>query len=313
MLLEHGVSNWSEDQVQDWIGLLGLTPEDRVAVQKALAANDTDGEDLGELTQKQWTKVLKKSGVDSDKSAALSEKAFALHQGALGGAIAQSKLLVAQAELAAARKALRENRLAMRSRVVRLVSLTSRHFPELKEHPDVLAFMGSDGLDASDRRRIADYDDVRPLATGRNELLRAKYGGADVCLKAFPLQGDMGAYKREFLRVQQLRHPYIVRYTAAFEDSGTMYLEMEYYKHGSLRNWLETTEPDALQKRAVLRQVLLALACVHSQGIVHSDIKGEVRVYTTCHQSLPFVFSAPVFSLSGKSLVRVALCSARMC
>jgi hypothetical protein len=297
VLLEHGVSNWSEEQVQDWIGLLGLTPEDKVAVQKALAANDTDGEDLEELTQKQWTKVLKKSGVDSDKSAALSEKAFALHQGALGGATAQSKLLVAQAELAAARKALRENSLAMRSRVVRLVSLTSRHFPELKEHPDVLAFMGSDGLDASDRRRIADYDDVRPLATGRNELLRAKYGGADICLKAFPLQGDMGAYKREFLRVQQLRHPYIVRYTAAFEDSGTMYLEMEYYKHGSLRNWLETTEPDALQKRAVLRQVLLALACVHSQGIVHSDIKGEVRVYTTLSPvSSVCVFSTCLFS-----------------
>jgi serine/threonine protein kinase len=206
-------------------------------------------------------------------------------------------MLVAQAELAAARKALQENRLAMRSRVVRLVSLTSRHFPELKEHPDVLAFMGSDGLDASDRRRIADYDDVRPLATGRNELLRAKYGGADVCLKAFPLQGDMGAYKREFLRVQQLRHPYIVRYTAAFEDSGTMYLEMEYYKHGSLRNWLETTEPDALQKRAVLRQVLLALACVHSQGIVHSDIKGEVRVYPTLSPvSSVCVFSTFLFS-----------------
>ena len=143
----------------------------------------------------------------------------------------------------------------------------------------MLAFMGSDGLEASDRRKIADYDEVKPLITGRNELLRAKYDGADVCLKAFPLQGDMGAYKREFLRVQRLRHPYIIEYTAAFEDNGSMYLEMEYYKHGSLRNWMETTKPDAVKKRAVLRQVLLALACVHNQGIVHSDIKGEVRVH----------------------------------
>jgi serine/threonine protein kinase len=118
---------------------------------------------------------------------------------------------------------------------------------------------------------------VQPLVTGRNELLRAKYDGVDVCLKVFPLQGDMGAYKREFMRVQRLRHPCIVSFSAAFEDNGSMYLEMEYYPHGSLRHWLETSLPDAAQKRRVLRQALLALACVHSQGIVHSDIKGEVR------------------------------------
>jgi serine/threonine protein kinase len=200
-----------------------------------------------------------------------------LHEQALGGAAAQDKLATAQAELAAARKDLRDNRLEMRSQVVHLVSLASRHCPELKEHPDVLAFTGSDGLEASDRRRLADYDEVQPLVTGRNELLRAKYDGADVCLKVFPLQGDMGAYKREFMRVQRLRHPCIVSFSAAFEDNGSMYLEMEYYPHGSLRHWLETSLPDAAQKRRVLRQALLALACVHSQGIVHSDIKGEVR------------------------------------
>ena len=76
-----------------------------------------------------------------------------------------------------------------------------------------------------------------------------------------------------------------------------MYLEMEYYKHGSLRNWMETTKPDAVKKRAVLRQVLLALACVHNQGIVHSDIKGEVRV----HQSMACLlsFTAHLFRCSS--------------
>jgi hypothetical protein len=283
-LLEYGISHWSEEQVQQWIGLLGLLPDDTTAVQVALADDHIEGADLEELTLRQWTRLLRRADLGSDRAGELAETSLALHHAALGGAVAQDKLAVAQAGLVKIRDALRDNRLKMRSQVVHLVSLASQHFPELKEHKDVLAFMGSGGLEAADRRRMTDYDEVKPLITGRNELLRAKYDGADVCLKAFPLQGDMGAYKREFLRVQRLRHPYIIRYSTAFEDSGTMYLEMEYYEHGSLRNWLETTEPDALQKRAVLRQVLLALACVHNQGIVHSDIKGEVRV-----SPVPFV------------------------
>ena len=54
-----------------------------------------------------------------------------------------------------------------------------------------------------------------------------------------------------------------------------MYLQMDYYKHGSLRNWIQHTHPDAVQKRAVLRQVLLAVACIHSQDILHCDLKGD--------------------------------------
>ena len=43
----------------------------------------------------------------------------------------------------------------------------------------------------------------------------------------------------------------------------------------SLRHWLVTARPDAAAKRSLLRQVLLAMACIHSQKIVHCDIKGE--------------------------------------
>ena len=56
--------------------------------------------------------------------------------------------------------------------------------------------------------------------------------------------------------MQRLRHPFIIHFTAAFEDNGSMYLEMEYFAHGSLRHWIDTTQPDAAQKRSLLRQVL---------------------------------------------------------
>jgi hypothetical protein len=72
----------------------------------------------------------------------------------------------------------------------------------------VKQFMQTDGLGASDRRTLDDYEHQEPLVQGRNQLLRATYDGALVCLKVFPIRGDMRAYTSEVLRVQQLQHPY---------------------------------------------------------------------------------------------------------
>jgi hypothetical protein len=54
-----------------------------------------------------------------------------------------------------------------------------------------------------------------------------------------------------------------------------MYIEMKYYKKGSLTKWIQDTNPSALHKQAVLRQVLSALSCMHEEKIVHCDIKGD--------------------------------------
>ena len=50
---------------------------------------------------------------------------------------------------------------------------------------------------------------------------------------------------------------------------------MPYYKHGSLKNWITTTDPDDPTRRSVLRQTLLAISFVHSRGKAHCDLKGE--------------------------------------
>jgi hypothetical protein len=281
VLLGQPLDSWSEAQVQEWVGVLGLPTDHSEVVQRALAADDVNGEDLALMVSnfqdsgscRPLQKLLKKA--QAQDPAALAKQTLALHQAALGAAPAESKLTTARGAADAARAALRRNRVALRSQVVQLVSLASQHFPELMGHKDVQQFMSTDGLEASDRRKLADYEDVRPLGSGRHELLRAKYEGVDVCLKRFPVQGDMRAYTREVLRVQRLQHPFIIRYTAAFEDGGNMYLQMQYFAHGSLRHWLETVKPDAAAKRSLLRQALLAMACIHSQKIVHCDIKGE--------------------------------------
>eukprot|EP01047_Picozoa_sp_COSAG01_P039368 COSAG01_NODE_3249_length_6355_cov_4.524137_1_plen_798_part_00 len=211
----------------------------------------------------------------ADNPGTLAKQTMALHEMAQGAAPAEDKLMATKTALDTTRAELRQTTTQLRSQVVHLVSLASQHFPELLGHEDVQKFMNTDGLQATDRRQLADYEDLRQLYAGRHELSLAKYNGAEVCLKRYPVQGDMRAYTRELLRVQRLRHPFIVRYTTAFEDKGNMYLEMEYYPHGSLLHWIETTQPDAAKKRSLLRQVLLAVGCMHSQKIVHCDIKPE--------------------------------------
>jgi serine/threonine protein kinase len=189
---------------------------------------------------------------------------------------ARAELSKAELVSTAARRTLHVNSTAMQTQVVRLVRLASRQFPELEATEDVKNFMGSGGLLGPERRQLDDYDNVRPLATkGRNELKQAVFDGREVCLKRFPLQDDMKNYLKEIKNVQKLKHPYIISYGAVFQDCGSMYVQMEFFAHGSLRQWVDTTSPSIPQKRGVLRQLLLAIACIHSQNIVHCDLKNE--------------------------------------
>ena len=110
------MDGWSEEEVQEWITLIGLTAEETEVVQKAMAEDDADGEDLkamtaafdsGSGTAKPLQKLLKRAG--AEEPASLAKQAMQLHEAALGEAPAEGKLTAAQDALTAARKALRDN------------------------------------------------------------------------------------------------------------------------------------------------------------------------------------------------------------
>jgi serine/threonine protein kinase len=186
------------------------------------------------------------------------------------------ELTTAEESLEAARGKLHASRRAARDKVVEMVCHASKYFPELRHiSEDVRKFMDSDGLQAT-HRELSDYDIICVLpTTSRNEVYRARRGGVEVCLKGFRLQADMRNYIREIQNVQKLQHKFIIRYTAVFEDKHTMYVQMQYFKYGSLRRWTEESDPDASQKQTVLRQILMAIACMHESKIVHRDIKND--------------------------------------
>ena len=126
-LLAKRMSDWSEVQVQEWIALIGLPSENVEIVQRALSADQTNGEDLEDLTQRKLRRLLEKAAADHPDD--LATQTLKLHHAAHGEASAERSLVDAQAQLVAAREALRDNSVAIRDQTVELVSLACQHFP----------------------------------------------------------------------------------------------------------------------------------------------------------------------------------------
>lgn len=108
----------------------------------------------------------------------------------------------------------------------------------------------------------------------------------DVAVKVLPppLYDDEVAverFRRESLAASRLRHPGIVPVLAAGREHGLFYYAMELVDGWSLRHLLqvrERTAPDVADPRvcaALMRDVALALAHSHAQGVLHRDVKPQ--------------------------------------
>jgi serine/threonine protein kinase len=83
-------------------------------------------------------------------------------------------------------------------------------------------------------------------------------------------------FQQEAQILARLSHPYLVRVTDFFEESGNAYLVMDFVEGESLAEHIERS--GALPEAQVLEwsyQLLDALDYCHSQGIIHRDIKPQ--------------------------------------
>ncbi|CAD8121385.1 unnamed protein product [Paramecium sonneborni] len=84
------------------------------------------------------------------------------------------------------------------------------------------------------------------------------------------------AIKHEVEIMKLINHPYIIRLVESFENRSHIYLVTELIKDGDLYDYVEEKKYLSEEEAAmVLSQLIEALLCIHSMGIVHRDIKPE--------------------------------------
>lgn len=83
-------------------------------------------------------------------------------------------------------------------------------------------------------------------------------------------------FKREASIIAKLHHPGVVRVTDVFEENGTAYYVMDYISNGTLRNLVDTQGPmSEAAALALMEKVCDALEYIHSEGLIHLDIKPD--------------------------------------
>lgn len=131
------------------------------------------------------------------------------------------------------------------------------------------------------------YPDAREVETGgstcRAYIVR-RYGKLHFIKRLKPALSADGRYvealRKEFHVGYNLDHPNIVRYEALGND----YVVLDYVEGRTLRQAIDK-EDDFLKHeeniRKIVFQILSALSCLHSKGIVHLDLKPENIMLTT--------------------------------
>ncbi len=80
----------------------------------------------------------------------------------------------------------------------------------------------------------------------------------------------------EAQRLGRFKHAGIVGVSDAFEENGTVYLVMEYLHGATLEETVRQQGPlEANRVSRIAAQLLEALECVHTQGLLHRDIKPD--------------------------------------
>jgi len=89
-----------------------------------------------------------------------------------------------------------------------------------------------------------------------------------------------GQLEKEIRNLKACDHPHIIRLFEYYEDYENIYLIMEHAEGGELHQVLEQQKQKSMNLperwvSVVVKQCLMAIAYVHSQGIIHKDLKSE--------------------------------------
>ena len=89
----------------------------------------------------------------------------------------------------------------------------------------------------------------------------------------------------EFNILKQISHPFIINIHFAFQDTDYLYLVMDYLEGGDLRYQLYQSSIshhkfNERQLKFFITNILLSLDYLHSNNVIHCDIKPENLIFT---------------------------------
>ncbi|KAF8325508.1 kinase-like domain-containing protein [Amanita rubescens] len=84
------------------------------------------------------------------------------------------------------------------------------------------------------------------------------------------------AFCREALMWGSLEHILVLPFIGIYEEEGgTAFLVSPYMKNGTLAQWRKNTNPSIAQITERMSEVAQGMEYIHSEGVVHGDIRGE--------------------------------------
>eukprot|EP00960_Hanusia_phi_P069318 767059-Hanusia_phi.AAC.4 len=140
-------------------------------------------------------------------------------------------------------------------------------------HPDLLVLWDP-------ARDISNFFDHHEMirTNSAHQVLKCRKGSEQFAVKKYHVADNMEALKtcfREAALLCRLKHPAIVEVVAMFEDADdkSVCIQMPFYEHGQIDQWIEACLPRWDEVRRVLLQVSEAISFLHDSHIVHGDIK----------------------------------------
>ncbi len=123
----------------------------------------------------------------------------------------------------------------------------------------------------------ARFDVQEQIATGGYSRVFRTYDRQRQCQVALkrPLPGKEAALQHEVQVLQRLNHAHIVVLLESGRDAEGDFACLEWLQGQSLESRLQYQSLTEIATKALLRQLLSALAAVHAAGFAHADVKAE--------------------------------------
>ncbi len=209
------------------------------------------------------------------------------------------KLTIAEKDVKDARRNMRSWYREIRKFALEFAPELFLLLPDLRSPGSVLGDGGFAENAKLIRRRLDEYDDVKPLTAStdsvdkvptnargskRHILLTAKYDNEEVVLKGFVVQDaeQRKGLEKELSILGRLKSDSIISPVALVEDIDffdkskllvTVYIEYPYIKGGNLTQWLKAEQRKPWELQSIARQLLYGLMYLHDHGVIHKDIK----------------------------------------